>query len=70
MTTGELISPLMGFNEETEASQPNYPFEYSIAGAVNGRDIYFEGTENEHGVLYLLEGKQFGYFRKDAWNMV
>ena len=73
MTAGELISLLMGFNEETEvriASQPNYPFEHSIAGAVDGRDIYFEGTETEHGVLYLLEEKQFGYFRKDAWNMV
>ena len=51
MTVGELISLLMDFNEETEvriASQPNYPSEYSIAGAVDGRDLYFEGAENEH----------------------
>jgi hypothetical protein len=73
MTVEELRELLEQFDDETEvriASQPNYPFEYSIAGAVDGRDIYFEGADGERNVLYLLEGRQLGYFRKDVWNMI
>jgi hypothetical protein len=53
MTVAELIDILEGMDPDMEvrfASQPSWPFEYSIS------DIY--PTEN---VVYLAEGEQIGY---------
>jgi len=58
MTVGELLELLSVLPEEMEvklATQPAWPFEYSIAGA--------ELVDDEEGIpaLWLAEGTQRGY---------
>jgi heme oxygenase len=53
MTAQELIEILEGMDPDAEvrfASQPSWPFEYSISAAAE-----------VDGVLYLAEGTQLGY---------
>ena len=62
MTVGELIQELKYMDEDATvrfASQPSWPFEYSIYGViptiVDGKDM-----------VYLEEGRQVGYLPKEA----
>ena len=53
MTIEELIQELEGIDPELEisfASQPSWPFEYSIGGVVES-----------NGKAWLVEGQQLGY---------
>ena len=63
MTVQDLIDELEYLNPETEvrfASQPNWPFEYSITEVVVCSDEGRNGEE-EKQVAYLGEGRQIGY---------
>ena len=67
MTVGELIEELRLFNQEAQvrfASQPSWPFEYSIYGVIQTtvKDI----RDNEEDVVYLEEGQQIGYLPSEA----
>ncbi len=75
MTVGELIEELRLMDQDAPvrfASQPNWPFEYSINGVVQaavdkpGKYTY-DGYEQED-VVYLEEGKQIGYLPNGAKN--
>lgn len=60
MKVYELIEMLEGLDEDMEvmiAEQPNYPFEYSIAGLAE-----------YDGKLYIVEGYQKGYVSKEIWD--
>jgi hypothetical protein len=62
MTVQDLIDSLEGMDPEAEvrfASQPNYPFEYSIYGVI---ETEIEGET----IVYLEEGNQIGYLPKEA----
>lgn len=70
MTVGDLISELQYYDENLEvrfASQPSWPFEYSVASVtcVNlSKDEDDEDTRPNDGdeeVVYLVEGDQLGY---------
>jgi len=73
MTVGELIEELRLFDQDAPvrfASQPNWPFEYSINGVVQAivdkPDKYtYDGYEQED-VVYLEEGRQIGYLPSGA----
>ena len=73
MTVGELIEELKYVNEDCEvrfASQPSWPFEYSINGVVQAvvekPDKHtYDGYETED-VVYLEEGRQIGYLPSEA----
>lgn len=63
MTVRELIEELEGMNPEAEvrfASQPSWPFEYSVA-AVVGVSEDDEDDRTEAETVYLVEGNQIGY---------
>ncbi len=63
MTVEDLIYELENLNPETEvrfASQPSWPFEYSIREIVICNDEGRNGGE-EKEVVYLGEGRQLGY---------
>jgi len=67
MTVGELINELKYMDEGATvrfASQPSWPFEYSIYGVVQTtvKDI----RDNEEDIVYLEEGEQVGYLPKEA----
>lgn len=67
MTVRDLIEVLECFDDDMEvriAEQPNYPFEYSIVGAVE-----FENY-NEENCLYLCEGRQIDYLSSEIWDMI
>ena len=72
MTVGELIEELKLVDEDCEvrfASQPSWPFEYSIGGViqvcVETEDRNDEGYEKEE-IVYLEEGMQLGYLPQEA----
>ena len=73
MTVGKLIEELRLFDQEAQvrfASQPSWPFEYSINGVVQAvvdkSDKYtYDGYEQED-VVYLEEGRQIGYLPSGA----
>lgn len=81
MTVAELMELLEQYNGGMEVRmmcQPNWPFEYSLAGIVCKGEIdgSVEMEEDADGVigiesdvLYLLEGSQLGYGSKAAWDM-
>lgn len=59
ITVQELIEALEGLHPGTEvriASQPNWPFEYSVEAVA-----VVETGENGEEVVYLAEGSQIGY---------
>ena len=66
MTVGELIHELKYMDEDATvrfASQPSWPFEYSISGVVQTTVNY---NENERDMVYLEEGRQVGYLPSEA----
>ena len=71
MTVGELINELKYMDEGATvrfASQPSWPFEYSIHGVIQITvDKPGEYTWNrQEDVVYLEEGRQVGYLPKEA----
>lgn len=56
----DLLSELPSDMEVRFASQPNYPFEYSIDDAVVV-EVENNRTGEETEILYLSEGRQIGY---------
>jgi|TARA_R110000803_G_scaffold206878_1_gene274437 hypothetical protein len=63
MRVEELIELLEGCNPEAEvrfASQPSWPFEYSIETAIEV-DLDGNDTGIPKDVVYLEEGSQIGY---------
>jgi hypothetical protein len=67
MTVGELIHELKYMDEGATvrfASQPSWPFEYSIDGVIQTtvKDI----RDNEEDIVYLEEGEQVGYLPTEA----
>ena len=67
MTVRELIEELRLADQDAKvrfASQPSWPFEYSIYGVVQTtvKDI----RDNEEDIVYLEEGEQVGYLPKEA----
>ncbi len=62
MTVRELIEELKYMDEDATvrfASQPSWPFEYSINGVV-------QTTVKDQDTVYLEEGRQVGYLPKEA----
>ena len=62
MTVSELKEILEHYDDDMEvrfASQPNWPFEYSILDAVMAH-------VDEEDVIYLEEGQQLGYLAREA----
>ena len=67
MTVRELIQELEYMDQDAKvrfASQPSWPFEYSIYGVIQTtvKDI----RDNEEDVVYLEEGQQIGYLPSEA----
>ena len=66
MTVGELIQELKYMDEDATvrfASQPSWPFEYSINGVVQ---TIVDNRGNEEDIVYLEEGRQVGYLPSEA----
>jgi len=66
MTVQELIEELRLFDQEAQvrfASQPSWPFEYSINGVIQ---TIVDNRGNEEDVVYLEEGRQIGYLPTEA----
>ena len=66
MTVNELIEELKFYDGELEvrfASQPSWPFEYSINGAIRAT---VREHNNRYEAVYLEEGRQLGYLPKEA----
>ena len=62
MTVAELIEELRYMDQDATvrfASQPSWPFEYSINGVV-------QTTVKDQDTVYLEEGRQVGYLPKEA----
>ena len=62
MKVSELKEILEHYDDDMEvrfASQPNWPFEYSILDAVMAH-------VDEEDVIYLEEGQQLGYLHREA----
>ena len=67
MTVGELIHELKYMDEGATvrfASQPSWPFEYSIYGVI--QTTVRDREDNEIDMVYLEEGRQVGYLPKEA----
>ena len=63
MTIGELIAELEDLDEDMEvrfASQPAWPFEYSISG------VAWTPDGESDRVVYLVEGDQLGYLPSEV----
>ena len=66
MTVRELIEELKYMDEDATvrfASQPSWPFEYSIYGVIQTTVNY---NDNERDIVYLEEGRQVGYLPEEA----
>jgi len=66
MTVRELIEELKYMDEDATvrfASQPSWPFEYSIYGVVQTTVNY---NDDERDIVYLEEGRQVGYLPAEA----
>ena len=66
MTVGELIEELKYMDGDATvrfASQPSWPFEYSINGVIQ---TTVQHRDEEEDVVYLEEGRQVGYLPKEA----
>ncbi len=67
MTVDELIQELKYMDGDATvrfASQPSWPFEYSIYGVV--QTTVKDSRDNEEDIVYLEEGRQVGYLPKEA----
>ena len=84
MTIDDLIEQLEEYRDEIGGDaevrlmmQPNWPFEYTIAGLASRIEINEvcedepedAGDENAEAVVYLCEGWQLGYGTKRAWEV-
>ena len=68
MTVADLIYQLEQMNPEAQvrfASQPNWPFEYSISSVVQV-EIADRRTDEGVETVYLEEGRQLGYLPAEA----
>jgi hypothetical protein len=66
MTVRELIEELRLMDQDATvrfASQPSWPFEYSIYGVVQTTVNY---NDDERDIVYLEEGRQVGYLPAEA----
>ncbi len=66
MTVRELIEELRLLDQDATvrfASQPNWPFEYSINGVVQAI-VDYKGLAQD--IVYLEEGRQVGYLPSEA----
>jgi hypothetical protein len=80
MMLSELIETLQeiyenkGDAEVRLATQENWPFENRIQNVVDGAEIGAEEPDEEDAdgayadYVYIVEGRQLGYFTKAAWN--
>lgn len=67
MTVRELIEELRLVDQDATvrfASQPSWPFEYSIYGVV--QTTVRDNEDNERDMVYLEEGRQVGYLPAEA----
>jgi hypothetical protein len=67
MTVRELIEELRLMDQDAKvrfASQPSWPFEYSIYGVV--QTTVKDREDNEQEMVYLEEGRQVGYLPSEA----
>jgi len=67
MTVRELIEELRLMDQDATvrfASQPSWPFEYSIYGVV--QTTVRDNEDNERDMVYLEEGRQVGYLPSEA----
>ena len=67
MTVEELIEELKYMDKDATvrfASQPSWPFEYSIYGVV--QTTVRDNKDNERDMVYLEEGRQVGYLPAEA----
>ena len=77
MTLEELIEELQylqqsGVPGDTAvrfASQPSWPFEYSI-NSIREVEVENRRTDETESVIYLEEGRQLGYLPGEAKNML
>ncbi len=78
MTIDDLLDVIDGLDGSMEirlATQPHWPFEWSIDRAVLKSEIEFDEDEEEDDstqedeadVLYFTEGTQLGYTTKNLW---
>ncbi len=68
MTVADLIAELEFMNPEAEvrfASQPSWPYEYSI-NSVQEVQIDDEEADEPDTVIFLEEGRQLGYLPAEA----
>ena len=78
MTKGELFDELDQLDDDVEirfASQPSWPFEYSINNVVvvdTEEDEFTEDDRYTNGeqIVYLVEGKQIGYLPGNVKNEI
>jgi hypothetical protein len=71
MTVAELIEVLEGYNPDSEvrlASQPKWPFEYSVSNVVSAMSDENDGDHDPDvlAVVYIAEGTQIDYLNGDA----
>ena len=75
LTVGELIEHLQDFYEDAQirlASQPSYPFEYTLHydAPVVGVEFELDPDEGEDGgdgfIVYIVEGTQTRYLPGDV----
>jgi hypothetical protein len=71
MTVAELIEVLEGYNPDSEvrlASQPKWPFEYSVSNVVSAMSDENDGDRDPDAlaVVYIAEGTQIDYLNGDA----
>jgi len=67
MTVRELIEELRLMDQDATvrfASQPSWPFEYSIYGVI--QTTVRDNEDNERDMVYLEEGRQVGYLPAEA----
>jgi len=84
MTVQELKDRLEQFDDDMEVrlmTQENYPFENSITGLCETRDLASEldecgceeedcpdcNPEKKKSVVFIVEGRQLGYGNSSAW---
>lgn len=82
MKIHDLIERLEGYRdlygpncEVRLQTQPNWPFENTIAGLVSGSEINDSDDDDDNDVeqdtvVYIIEGTQLGYGSKTAWNLI
>jgi hypothetical protein len=71
MTVAELMETLSGFNPDSEvrlASQPKWPFEYSISEVIAAvsDDADSDSDTRDLEIVYIAEGTQIDYLNGDA----